>query len=528
MKRFAPLSALALGAWVLFANPVPGRADPSADAWRRQGQAAVQRALDRSPLSRPARNVILFIGDGMGVSTVTAARIFEGQLRGQPGEENTLAFERLPHVALVKTYNTNQQVADSAGTATAMLTGVKTRAGVINLSPSAPRGRPADAALRLRTLFEEAKARGVGTGIVSTARITHATPAAAYAHTSERDWESDADLSDEAQAAGVRDIARQLVEFANGSGLDVILGGGRAQFLPNTTADPEYPEKKGARKDGENLIESWRAGGKDRHFVWNREQLTTLSPTEPGALFGLFEPSHMQFEAQRPRDGAGEPSLAEMTGVAIERLAQGDEGYVLLVEAGRIDHGHHASSAFLALHDTIAFSNAVATAVQRVDLSETLIVVTADHSHVFTVAGYPTRGNPILGLVHGNDVHGEPQTEPAKDASGLPYTTLGYANGPGYPGASDSQPEGPKQLPHFPRKAEGVTKGRPDLGEVDTMHPRYLQESAVPLIAETHAGEDVPLYADGPGAALFHGVREQSYVYHAIHAALGWNEPKPQ
>ena len=86
-----------------------------------------------------ARNVILFIGDGMGVSTVTAARIFDGQSLGLRGEEHTLIFETFPHVALVKTYNTNQQVPDSAGTATAMMTGMKTRAGVINIGPDAQR-----------------------------------------------------------------------------------------------------------------------------------------------------------------------------------------------------------------------------------------------------------------------------------------------------------------------------------------------------------------------------------------------------
>lgn len=68
----------------------------------------------------------------------------------------------------------------------------------------------------------------------------------------------------------------------------------------------------------------------------------------------------------------------------------------------------------------------------------------------------------------------------------------------------------------------GITKGRPDLSHVDTTDPGYLQESTVPLESETHSGEDVALYAGGPGAHLFHGVQEQSYVYHALVAALGW------
>jgi len=230
----------------------------------------------------------------------------------------------------------------------------------------------------------------------------------------------------------------------------------------------------------------------------------------------------MQYEKQRAHDA--EPSLAEMTTTAIDRLARHRVGFVLLVEGGRIDHGHHASSAYLALHEAVALSAAVDAALRRVDLSKTLVVVTADHSHTFTIAGYPTRGNPILGLVRGNDERGDPTRDATLDASGKPYTTVGYANGPGYTGASDRQPEGPKRLPHEPAKVKGIAVGRPDLSHVDTADPRYLQESGVPLASETHGGEDVPLYAGGPGSHLFHGVQEQSYVYHAIAAALGWSD----
>jgi alkaline phosphatase len=102
--------------------------------------------------------------------------------------------------------------------------------------------------------------------------------------------------------------------------------------------------------------------------------------------------------------------------------------------------------------------------------------------------------------VRTNDERGEPTAKPMRDAKGRPFTTLGYANGPGYVGAS----------------------GRPDLSQVDTADPHYRQESTVPLDSESHGGEDVPLYAGGPGAQLFHGVQEQSYIYYAIVAALGW------
>jgi alkaline phosphatase len=193
-----------------------------------------------------------------------------------------------------------------------------------------------------------------------------------------------------------------------------------------------------------------------------------------------------------------------------------------MVEGGRIDHGHHAGNAYRALGDTIELSNAVRVARSRTRPDATLVVVTADHSHTLTLSGYPRRGNPILGLVVGSSGEAPPGDGPAPDASGRPYTALSYANGPGYPGASDAQAEGPKRFPHRPRTVSGVRAGRPDLSGVDTQSPDHLQESAVPLASETHGGEDVPIYAGGPGAALFHGAREQHFVYHAIVAALGW------
>jgi alkaline phosphatase len=193
-----------------------------------------------------------------------------------------------------------------------------------------------------------------------------------------------------------------------------------------------------------------------------------------------------------------------------------------MVEGGRIDHGHHAGSAYLALHEAVQLSKAVEAALARVDLADTLVVVTADHSHTLTISGYPQRGNPILGLAVGTENDGTPGKEPTPDLAGRPYTTLGYANGPGHPSATDQQPAGPKRFPHRPRKASAAATARPDLAEADTQSPTYLQESAVPLQSETHGGEDVAIYAGGPGAQLFHGVQEQSYVYHAIAAALGW------
>ena len=147
----------------------------------------------------------------MGVSTVTAARILAGQQAGKLGEEHELSFETFPNVALVKTYNTDSQVADSAGTMSAIMTGEKTRIGVFGISASVSQNDCASALENeLPTLLEDAEDRGHPTGIVSTARITHATPAATYAHTPNRGWEADVVLPATAVEAGCRDLAQRM------------------------------------------------------------------------------------------------------------------------------------------------------------------------------------------------------------------------------------------------------------------------------------------------------------------------------
>jgi alkaline phosphatase len=236
----------------------------------------------------------------------------------------------------------------------------------------------------------------------------------------------------------------------------------------------------------------------------------------------------MQYEADRARDPGGEPSLSKMTALAIQRLARAPRGFFLMVEGGRIDHGHHGGNAYRALGETIEFSNAVRVALEKTDPKRTLVVVTADHGHVFTMGGYAKRGNDILGKVVQAEGGGYSAHEaPAEDLLGLPYTTLGYQNGPGYAGPSAEQAEGPKRFPHYPTNQRPATKGRPDLTAVDTRDPSYLQEATYPLRSETHSGEDVPVYATGPGAELFRGVVEQNYLYHAMVEALGWNAEKP-
>jgi alkaline phosphatase len=457
--------------------------------WYDQGARTARQAAAQSPKPNKARNVILFVGDGMGISTVSAARILEGQLRGATGEENRLSFERLPYVGLSKTYSVDGQTPDSAPTMTAMVAGIKTNQGVIGVTQYARYNDCASASGQgVASILEIAEALGLATGIVSTARITHATPAATYAHTPNRDWESDAELSAEARANGCKDIARQLIEFPYGDGLEVALGGGRSYFLPNTVADPEDAGAFGRRRDGRNLAQEW-ASRPGAAYVWNGAQFNAIDPAGTRKLLGLFERSHMEYEQDRAADTGKEPTLAAMTRKAIEVLQANDtgKGFFLMVEAGRIDHGHHAGNAARALSDTVALSDAVRVARKLTSEEDTLLVVSADHSHVFTIAGYPDRGNDILGKVVTDG-------RLALADDGRPYTTLGYGNGPGYRGGN----------------------GRPDLTATDTSHPDFLQEATVPLGSETHAAEDVGIYASGPGAHAFQGVVEQNVIFHVM------------
>ncbi len=455
-------------------------------AWFSDGEAKVQEKASTTAPGTSAKNIILFVGDGMGVSTLTASRIRQGQEAGNPGEENFLSFEQWPHTALVKTYNTNQQTPDSAGTMTAMMTGVKTKAGVIGYAPSTIRGNcGSTVGANLTTALELAEAKGMSTGVVSTARITHATPAATYAHTPDRNWEDDSELPEEAIERGCKDIAAQLVEFPFGDGVEVALGGGRRYFLPSTMDDPEDTGATGHRGDGRNLTDEWVSKYDNAAFVYDQAGFDAIDPDTTDHLLGLFERSHMEYEADRSDDTGGEPSITQMTEKAIDILSKNDAGFFLMVESGRIDHAHHAGNAYRALEDTIAFSEAIEAAAAKVDLSETLIIVTADHSHVFTIAGYPSRGNPILGTVN-----------TGLGGDGMPYTTLGYANGPGASG------------------------GRVDLSSIDTTDSEFLQEALVPLSSETHAGEDISVHATGPGSQWFTGgTIEQNVVFHVINAA---------
>jgi alkaline phosphatase len=480
----------------------------SNDPYFMSAEAQMAERAKLVPNTGKAKNVILMIGDGMGIPMITASRIYDGQLKKQDGVSNKLAFEAMPYSALSRTYSADAQVTDSAPSATAMTTGVKTRNDILGLNSSAVLKDCAGAkGKEITTIFELAEKAGKATGAVTTTRITHATPAAAYAHSANRDWENNKQLGD-AAALGCKDIADQLVNWPAGDGLEVAMGGGRSNFLTIETPDPEDEGKMGERTDKRDLTKEWIAKGNNHVVVYDKAGFDTIDVKSGPKILGLFERSHMLYEADRSKDKKGEPSLAEMTKLAIERLAQSKDGYILMIEGGRIDHAEHEGNAARALGETLAFNEAVKVVLAMTSAEDTLVVVTADHSHTMTIAGYPRRDNPILGQV----VDTEGKKTLAGD--GKPYTTLGFMNGPGG---------------LFPKLKEGETAAlpagvRPDISDVDTESVDYIQQAGVPLASETHGGEDVAIYASGPQSYLFGGTVDEQYIYHVMAKASGLDQ----
>ena len=442
------------------------------------------------PSGSPTKNVLFFLGDGMGITTMTAARIYS------VGEDGDLTMDTLPETAFVHTFSNDAQVTDSAPSMAAYMTGVKMNNEVISMTADT---KATDAAGKpyhtnfdstcpttngksVPTLLEQMKAAGYGTGVVSTTRITHATPAATYSHVCHRDAENT--------------IAAALVPGGAGynsaltDGVDVIFGGGTSYFTAKADG--------GKRNDSRNLLTEFKT--QKYSVAANKADFDKL-PVDGRKIVGLFTKDHMAYDLDR--DASKEPSLAEMTGKAIDALSAKKKGFFLMVEGGRIDHALHATNARRALQDTVAFDNAIKMALekmQKVDpgLKNTLVVVTADHDHTLNLNGYARRtgkteaGKPgVLGLVK-NYVDGKASS----DVDGNPYTIIGFGNGP----------------------SRLATRGAISDSALESKD--YLQEAVVPLASETHGGADVFLGAQGMGADSFSGVIENTDVFKLIKKSL--------
>ncbi|MGY3900202.1 alkaline phosphatase [Aeromonas veronii] len=430
-----------------------------------------------------AKNVILFIGDGMGPTVLTATRLFK------VGEESNLEMMKLPRSARIKTFSNDAQTTDSAPSMAAYTTGVKMNNEVIAMSSDTKAVAPgkdvngnktvnncsSDNGKPVPTILELAKAAGKSVGAVTTTELTHATPAATYAHICHRD--------------AAYDIAAQAVPGGAGynsalkDGVDVLMGGGANHWTPYSASN------KGGRNDNRDLTAEMKAQGYS--YVTTQSELAKVTS---GKVLGLFSSkSHLDYELDRVAKGAAntQPSLSEMTAKAIDLLSKNSQGYFLMVEGGRIDHALHGTNAKRSLTDAVALDEAVKTALGKVDLNNTLIVVTADHDHTMTINGYSAKGNPVLDLVKNGD--GSTQN----DVDGKPFTTLVFGNGPNRPDV------------------------RPVLTSDQVMANDYLQETGVKLTSETHGGGDVMLFADGAGSNRFKGTLDNTKVFGKLREALG-------
>nr|XP_045597366.1 alkaline phosphatase, tissue-nonspecific isozyme-like [Procambarus clarkii] len=448
-------------------KPIPRGVVEDSAYWKQQMQAELQAQLEKEPIVRQAKNVILFLGDGTSISTLTAARLLKGQRSGN-FEHEVMAYEKFPYSALIKTYSADKVVTDSAASATAYLSGVKTNQEIIGVDANVLLG-DCDAMnvqdFHTRSILEDFQDAGRSTGIVTVTRVTHASPAGAFAHTAERHWESDTDVYyDYVDTELCDDIAEQLVLGDSGSKIKVILGGGRQKLTPQAREDPEGG-KSGKRRDGKDLIQTWldhKALLGNASYVWNRDDLLAVDTGSTDYLMGKL--------------------------IVLQRRIN-DQCYLLTlcVEGGNIDLAHHLNQHRSALEEALEFEKAIELAVSMTDPQDTLIVVTADHSQPMVINGYQERGSDVLGLGDYSDV------------DGLAFTTLLYTNGPGY--------------------RTQVDGARPDPALEDYSAPHYVAAATVPMEQSNHAGEDVALYAMGPHAHLFTGIHENAFIPHALRYA---------
>jgi alkaline phosphatase len=265
-------------------------------------------------------------------------------------------MDGMEQTGMVKTSSANSLVTDSAPASSAMATGKKTNNGVISQNSTAIQGKRDGE--NLTTILEMAEDSGLSTGLITTTRITQATPSAFYAHVDTRDNECE--------------IADQL--FA--SGVEVILGGGLQYFTGENDTDPlgNY----GKRGDERDLLNEFESQG--YALVYNRSSFQKVDSNTTERLLGLFDSSHMQYDLERLSGEERDPSLADMTSKTISILSRNPKGFFLMVEGGRIDHAGHERNISKNIADTLAFDEAVKVATDFASLNnDTLVIVTADH-----------------------------------------------------------------------------------------------------------------------------------------------------
>ncbi len=423
-------------------------------AFSHHHQNPTERAVSSALRDRTPKNVIFLLGDGMGTQEITAARYYQGV-------NNELNVDRMPFTGFNTTWSVKPGAhapylpdydPDSASTGSAWATGQKTIDERISQGPSSAENVPG---VNLKTVLEVAQKRGMKVGDVSTAEITDATPAVLASHISLRGCQGPANMAacplETKGAGGLGSIAEQEVDHK----VDVLLGGGRSRFTATIGSGPDA---------GKTVIESAQAKG--YRYVTDADGLSTV-PNGNKPVLGLFNTGNMSLEwtgpaattgkgnapaacteGQRP---AGEPSLAAMTRQAIDLLDDNNrKGFFLQVEGASIDKQDHATNACGQIGETVAFDRAIGIALDyQEDHPDTLVVVTADHSHTSEIVGEDASGSGLptgystnlttkdgqtLSLTYGSAGYGGPGVAPVVAPPSQQHTGAAvpvWASGPG-------------------------------------------------------------------------------------------------
>jgi alkaline phosphatase len=429
------------------------------------GPLHAQRAPN-APAGDGPTNVILMIPDGFGPASVTMARDF---LRWRDGTTE-LPYDSL-HVGSTRTFSTTSRITDSAAGGTALATGTKTYDGAISVDTLE---RP------VGTLLEGAERQGLATGLVATSRITHATPAVFSAHVPDRDQENE--------------IARQQLN----QDIEVLLGGGRRHFLPETMSGS-------ARNDQRNLLTSARQKGYE--VVETADELARASDPP---LLGLFSDGHMAYEIDR--DQTRQPSIAAMTQTAIDALSDNENGYFLMVEGSRVDHAGHSNDAAAHLHDILAFNDAVEVALDAANRQEnTLVVVVSDHETGGLTLGRNRDGEGVYSW-HPDELADVTASSAAIADSirALRSTNADSATVRQRIADTITRLTGVSDVSADRLDRLMDVEGTYAVGEA--VSPVVNREALVGWTSYAHTAVDVGLYAYGPGANRFVGNHDNTYV----------------
>jgi alkaline phosphatase len=412
----------------------------------------------------------------MGLAQTYSAEIYAEEVL-----DESMVMPSIETVAVTRTHSADSMVTDSAAAGTALHSGLKTNNGAINVLPDGEWAY---------TLGQAAQAAGKSVGVLSTARMTHATPASVYGHDADRDAENV--------------FAAQMVEFAP----EVALGGGARAFLPDSDG--------GKRDDGRNLIDEMVEMGYVN--VTNADELLAVDTESTENLLGLFTSSHMSYEIDRVNEGLDEPSVAEMTAVALDILDNNPEGFFVMIESGRIDHADHDHDIAGSIWDTLAFDEAVQVALDyQAAHPDVLVVTTADHETAGLALGHGTEYFTTIGNL--SDV-----TCSQESLSGMisddPDNAVALAEGCGLV-LTDEYVAMLGEHPPEAVEVEGV-----DLGYAYTWAHYVLalaeaEMAGIEFGPWAHSGMPVITYAVGPGAEMFTGTIDNTDVPNNVADSLG-------